>query len=151
MTTKLSAITKNNGAEAYIIEHGAPAPLGSYSHAVQAGPFVFISGQGARDPLTGQEAGLTFDNAGNIVAYDIEVQTEAVLKNLITVLSTLNLDLDSLVDVSVFLADMNDFAKFNKVYAKYFNFAGAPARTTIQAAKLPGKNFIEIKATAYSP
>jgi enamine deaminase RidA (YjgF/YER057c/UK114 family) len=56
-----------------------------------------------------------------------------------------------LIDVSVFLADIKDFGKFNKVYAEYFSFQDPPARTTIQAAGLPGKNFIEIKAIALNP
>ena len=133
------------------VETEAPMPLGAYSHAVKAGQLLFVSGCGARDAKTGTESGVTLDAQGNVTAYDIEVQTRACIKNLETVLKAAGCTLQDLVDVSVFLADMNDFAKYNKVYAEFFSFAGPPARTTIQAAKLPGKNFIEIKGIALCP
>lgn len=133
------------------IPEKAPSPLGAYSHAVRAGDFVYLSGQGARLPETGAEVGVTLDAAGNVTAYDIEVQTHAVIKNMQIILQAAKLNLQDVVDVSVFLADIKDFGKFNQVYAQYFSFAGPPARTTVQAAALPGKNFIEIKAIAYSP
>lgn len=127
----------------------APSPLGAYSHAIVAGGFVFVSGQGARDATTGKEAGVVLDGAGEVASYDIAVQTTAVIENLKTVLTACRCNLESLVDVTVFLKDMADFAQYNEVYARYFSFAGAPARTTVQVADLPGNNFIEIKATAY--
>lgn len=126
----------------------APGPLGNYSHAVRAGDLLFVSGMGARDAKTGTESGITCDAAGNVTSYDIEVQTRAVLHNLQTVLTEAGCTLHDVVDMTVFLADMNDFAKYNKVYGEHFNFEGPPARTTVQVAKLPGKNFIEIKAIA---
>jgi 2-aminomuconate deaminase len=129
----------------------APGPLGNYSHAVRAGNLLFVSGMGARDATTGTESGITVDEEGNVTSYDIEVQTRAVLHNLQTVLTEAGCTLQNVVDVTVFLADMKDFDKYNRVYGKYFNFTGPPARTTIQAAKLPGKNFIEIKAIALCP
>jgi 2-aminomuconate deaminase len=129
----------------------APGPLGNYSHAVRAGNLLFVSGMGARDAKTGTESGITVDSAGNVTSYDIAVQTRAVLRNLQTVLEEAGCSLKDVVDVSVFLADMNDFEKYNRVYGEHFNFEGPPARTTIQAAKLPGKNFIEIKAIALCP
>ena len=134
--------------EPVIVHEAAPSPLGNYSHAMKAGPLLFVSGQGARDPHTGVEAGITCDADGKVTAYDIEVQTRAVIANLQTVLKAAGLTLEDVVDVSVFLADMKDFPKYNKVYSEYFSFAGPPARTTVQAAALPGKNFIEIKAVA---
>lgn len=129
----------------------APSPLSSYSHAVRVGPFVFISGQGSRDPKSGQEAGVTLDANGRVASYDIEVQTHAVIANLQSVLNAANCELTDLVDVTVFLVNMQDFAKYNSVYEKYFSFPNPPARTTVAAAALPGKNFIEIKATAFRP
>jgi len=132
-----------------IVEGKAPRPLGAYSHAIEAGGFLFVSGQGARDATTGIERGVELGADGEILAYDIKVQTEAVIGNLTTVLKEAGLSLEDLVDVSVFLADMNDFKSYNEVYEKYFSFPDPPARTTVQAARLPGKNFIEIKATAY--
>lgn len=126
---------------------GAPAPLGTYAHAVRAGGFVFCSGQGARDPETGREAGVELDAAGAVVRYDIEVQTRAALRNLRGVLEAAGTSWERLVEVNVFLKDMNDFAAMNDVYAHEFP-DGGPARTTIGVADLPGDNFVEIRAVA---
>jgi reactive intermediate/imine deaminase len=130
-----------------LTEH-APSPLGAYSHAVKAGPFLFVSGQGCRNADTGIECGITLDSDGRAIGYDIAAQTHGCLKNLIAVLQAAGCSLQDVVDMTVFLADMDDFPSYNQVYAQYFNFAEPPARTTIQAARLPGKNFIEIKAIA---
>jgi reactive intermediate/imine deaminase len=127
---------------------GAPAPLGAYSHARVAGNLLYLAGQGARDANTGVEVGVTLDDSGKITGYDIKAQTHAVIKNMTTVLHAYGLDLTNLVDVSVFLANMDDFSSFNSVYSEYFTFPEPPTRTTIQAARLPGRNFIEIKAIA---
>ncbi len=129
----------------------APSPLSSYSHAVRVGQFVFVSGQGSRDPKTGKEAGVTLDASGQVLSYDIEVQTQAVIANLQSVLKAAGCELTDLVDVTVFLVNMNDFSKYNSIYEKHFSFPNPPARTTVAAAALPGKNFIEIKATAFCP
>lgn len=129
----------------------APSPLGAYSHAVKAGPFLYLSGQGARDAESGDEVGVTCDTNGKVVSYDIEIQTHAVIKNMKTILEACGCQLSDLVDVSVFLKDMKDFARFNKVYAEYFSIPQPPARTTVAALDLPGKNFIEIKAVALLP
>ncbi len=126
----------------------APSPLGAYSHAVKAGNFLYLSGQGARDAKSGVEVGISCDATGKVTAYDIKAQTHAVIKNMSVVLQAAGCTLEDLVDVSVFLADMQDFKSYNEVYAEYFSFPNPPARTTIQAAALPGKNFIEIKAIA---
>jgi len=127
----------------------APSPLSSYSHAVRVGQFVFVSGQGARDPQTGKEAGVALDVSGKVQSYDIETQTHAVIANLKSVLNAAGCELTDLVDVTVFLVHMEDFPKYNSVYEKYFSFPNPPARTTVAASALPGKNFIEIKATAF--
>jgi reactive intermediate/imine deaminase len=127
----------------------APAPLGAYSHAVWAGNLLFVSGQGAREAETGREAGVNLDGQGNVESYDIEVQTRAVLNNLKFVLQASGCSMEDLVDVSVFLKDMSDFQKYNRVYAEFMNFENPPARTTVAVKDLPGKNFIEIKAIAF--
>jgi reactive intermediate/imine deaminase len=146
------AKTTSNPARVPInVKYKAPAPLGNYSHAVKAGQLLFVSGQGSRDADTGTECGITVDDFGKVVAYDIEAQTHGCIRNLITVLEAAGCTLKDLVDVSVFLADINDFQKYNRVYSEYFSFEGPPARTTVQAAALPGKNFIEIKAIALCP
>ncbi len=131
-----------------VVPEKAPSPLGNYSHAMKAGPLLFVSGMGARDPKTGTESGVTLDASGNVVSYDIEEQTRACIRNLQTVLEAAGCTLQDVVDMSVFLADMKDFQKYNQVYGQYFNFEGPPARTTVQVVALPGKNFIEIKAIA---
>lgn len=144
-------MSQNNSGtrSAVVIEPGeAPSPLGAYSHAVKAAGLVFLAGQGARDATTGKEAGITLDEEGKVVAYDIEAQTKAVIENMIAVLRAADCQLTDLVDVTVFLKDMNDFAKYNSVYRTYFSFDSPPARTTVQVADLPGNNFIEIKAIA---
>lgn len=128
----------------------APSPLGAYCHAVRAGDFLFLSGQGARDAITGEEKGLTLDAEGNVTGYDIEAQTHAVIQNVRVVLQAAGLDLPDLVDVVVYLADMNDFSAYNKIYGQYFSFENPPARTTVES-RPPGKNYIEIKAVAYAP
>jgi len=132
------------------IQENAPAPLGAYSHAVKAGPFVFVCGLGARSPETGAEVGLVMNESGGVLRYDIEAQTRQVLENLAAVLKAADCALTDVVDVTAFLAHMDDFAQFNRVYGEYFNFESPPARTTIQALP-PGRNFIEIKAIAYKP
>lgn len=144
----MSAAKTGNEKIAYNITGKAPSPLGSYSHAVEAGGFLFVSGQGARNPDTGVEEGVTLDENGKVTSYDIEVQTEWVIKNLSIVLKEAGLSLENLVDVTVFLKDMNDFPKYNAVYKKHFSFQDPPCRTTVQAADLPGRNHIEIKAMA---
>lgn len=126
----------------------APPPLGAYSHALRVGQLLFVAGQGARDPKSGKEAGVVLDANDSVVSYDIEVQTEAVIRNLSIVLESAGLGLKDVVDVTVFLCDMKDFGKYNQVYSRHFTFENAPARTTVQVAGLPGKNFIEIKAVA---
>jgi reactive intermediate/imine deaminase len=146
-----NTMTSSKAKFGYNITGKAPKPLGSYSHAVKAGGFLFVAGQGARNADTGEEAGVTTDSHGTILSYDIEVQTEAVIENLKVVLKEAGLSMEDLVDVTVFLADMKDFGKYNKVYEKHFSFPHPPARTTVEVARLPGKNFIEIKATAVYP
>ncbi len=89
------------------------------------------------------------DDQGKVISYDIEVQTRAVLDNLLNVLNASGCSLEDLVEVNVFLKDMADFPKYNDVYSEYFSFAAPPARTTVAVAGLPGRNFIEIKALAY--
>jgi 2-aminomuconate deaminase len=126
----------------------APLPLGAYSHAVKAGPFVYLCGLGARNPETGKEDGVTLDASGSVLHYDIEVQTRTVLQNLIVVLEAADCSLSDVVDVTVYLRNMKDFAAYNKIYGEFFNFEGLPARTTIESSP-PGHNFIEIKAIAY--
>jgi len=148
----MSQNNRGAGRTAIIIEEGkAPGPLGAYSHAVKAGGLVFLAGQGARDATTGKEAGVKLAENGTVLSYEIEVQTRAVIENMIVVLKAAGCDITDIVDVTVFLKDMKDFAKYNAVYKEYFSFENPPARTTVAVADLPGNNFIEIKAIAVQP
>ena len=114
----------------------APGAIGPYSQAVKTGNMVFCSGQIPIDPLT-----------GNFVSEDVAEQTEQVLKNLSAVLEAAGSDLGKVVKTTVFLADMNDFAAMNDVYARYFN-ENKPARATVQAARLPRDARVEIECIA---
>jgi reactive intermediate/imine deaminase len=125
----------------------APRPLGAYAHAARAGQLLFISGQGARDPATGRERGVLLNPDGSMKSYDIREQTRAAIANVEAVLRAAGGALKDVVDVTVFLLDMTDFAAYNEVYAEAFG-SHRPARTTVGAASLPGNNAIEIKAVA---
>jgi 2-iminobutanoate/2-iminopropanoate deaminase len=114
----------------------APKAIGPYSQAVVSNGFAYLSGQIPNDPATGQ-----------LVEGDITAQTERVLQNLKAVLEACGASLDSVLKVSVFLKDMADFPKMNEVYARYFT-SNAPARSTVQAAKLPRDVSVEIDAIA---
>jgi 2-iminobutanoate/2-iminopropanoate deaminase len=114
----------------------APKPIGPYSQAVAAGGFLFLSGQTPIDPETGE-----------VVAGDIEAQTERAILNLLAVLKEARVTPENVVKTTVYLADMKDFPRMNEVYARYFK-AEPPARTTIQAAGLPRNVQVEIDLIA---
>lgn len=118
----------------------APQAIGPYSQAVAAGPYLFLSGQ---IPLNPQ--------MGTIVADDIESQTHQVIDNIEAILAAKGLSLASVVRTEVYLKDMRDLVTMNTVYADRFKQAVKPARTTIQAAKLPLDCRIEITCIAYCP
>jgi len=113
----------------------APAAIGPYSQAVRSGGMVFVSGQ---IPLTPE---------GELVDGDVEAQTEQVLENLAAVLEAAGSSLDRVVQVSAFLADMNDFARFNEVYARHFR-EPYPARAVVEAARLPKDVRVEVACVA---
>lgn len=117
-----------------------PKPVGPYSPGMAFDRLIFVSGQGATDPASGRLAGP-----------DVETQTEQCLKNLQTILRAAGSDLDRVLRCGVFLLDMTEFARMNAVYERVF--AGhRPARTTIQAAALPGDGLrVEIDCIAYLP
>jgi 2-iminobutanoate/2-iminopropanoate deaminase len=114
----------------------APQAIGPYSQAIRASGFVFTSGQIALDPATQQ-----------VAAGGVAVQTERVLRNLAAVLEAAGSGLDKVVKSTVFLKDMNDFAAMNEVYGKHFNGA-APARSTVEVARLPKDVLVEIDVIA---
>lgn len=114
----------------------APRAIGPYSQAVVANGFVFLSGQIPLDPATNQ-----------LVEGDVAVQTERVLENLKAVLEACGSSLGSVVKTTVFLKDMADFPRMNEVYGRYFP-ANAPARSTVQVARLPRDVSVEIEVIA---
>lgn len=117
-----------------------PKPVGPYSPGVNFERLIFVSGQGATDPATGELAGA-----------DVETQTEQCLKNLQAILKAGGSDLTHVLRCGVFLLDMKEFQLMNGVYARVFG-EHRPARTTIQAAGLPGVGLrVEIDCIAYVP
>jgi 2-aminomuconate deaminase len=126
-------------------------PLARYSHARRVGNLLFIAGQGARDPKTDMEAGITLDALGQVVAIDISIQTSAVLANVERALVDHGLTRRDIVDMQVFLTDMADFSAMNAVWNDFFDEGEPPTRTTVAVKTLPGKNFVEMKAIAAFP
>lgn len=115
----------------------APQAIGPYSQAIKLGNLVFLSGQVHLDPV-----------AGKLVEGDITVQTEQVMKNLQAVLTAAGTSFDKVVKTTIYLVDMDDFAKVNEIYGKYFSIP-QPARSTVAVARLPKDARIEIDLIAY--
>jgi 2-iminobutanoate/2-iminopropanoate deaminase len=115
----------------------APAPVGPYNQSVKVGNLLFVSGQIALIPAT-----------GDLVQGSIEEETQQVMKNLSAVLSEAGMDFDNVVKASVFVKDMHDYAKINGVYAQYFDEATAPARELVEVANLPKFVNVEISVIA---
>ena len=113
-----------------------PKPIGPYSQAIKSNGFLFVSGQIALDPQSGE-----------FVGTDVRQQTERVLENLKAILEAAGSSLKHVVKTTVFLKDMNDFPAMNETYARYFNTT-PPARSTIQAARLPKDALVEIEVIA---
>jgi 2-iminobutanoate/2-iminopropanoate deaminase len=114
----------------------APAAIGPYSQAIRAGHLLFVSGQIPLDPASGA-----------LLTGGISEQTERVLKNLGAILEAAGASFDRVVKTTVYLADMSEFAAMNEVYGRYFP-SPAPARATIQAARLPRDVRVEIDLIA---
>ncbi|MCA1797910.1 MAG: RidA family protein [Xanthomonadaceae bacterium] len=126
----------------------APEPVGAYPHARRVGDLLFLSGVGPRQPGTRVIPGVTLDDQGRVVAYDIEVQTRSVFENVRLILEDAGSSWDRLVDVTVYLTDMQaDFAAYNRLWAEYFP-ENAPCRTTIGISALPTPIAIELKCVA---
>jgi len=120
----------------YIHSDNAPAPIGPYSQAIDVNGFIFTSGQIALDPQT-----------GNIVSEEIEAQVHQVIKNLQAVLIEAGSGLSKVVKTTIFLANMNDFAKVNEIYGSYFA-STKPARSTVEVSVLPKNVLVEIDCIA---
>ena len=114
----------------------APAAIGPYSQAITSGNLLFLSGQIPLDPAT-----------GHLVAGGIEEQTRQVFTNIGAILQAAGLSFDAVVSATVYVMDMNDFGKVNEIYATYFS-SPAPARATVQVARLPKDALVEIQVVA---
>lgn len=112
---------------------GAPAPIGPYNQAIRHGNTLYVSGQIAIHPQTGE-----------MVDSDIESETRQVLENLKAVVEAGGFTLEDVVKCSIFISDMGQFAAINGVYSEYFNDATAPARETVQVSVLPKNVNVEI-------
>jgi len=115
----------------------APAPVGPYNQSVKAGNLLFVSGQIAIDPAT-----------GDLIMDSIETETHQVMNNLIAILNEAGMTLENVLKASVFVSDMNNYGKINAVYSEYFNEATAPARELVEVANLPKFVNIEISVIA---
>ena len=113
-----------------------PKPIGPYSQAIKANGFVYVSGQVALDPKTGE-----------MMAGDIEQQTERTIENLKAIVEASGTQLNHVVKTTVYLKNMDDFPAMNDVYARFFTLS-PPARSTVQAVRLPKDALVEIDAIA---
>lgn len=113
----------------------APAAIGPYSQAIEVNGMVFISGQIPVDPATGK------------IAETVEEQAEQALKNVSAVLAAAGTDMEHVIKTTVFIKEMNDFAKINEIYAKFFTGA-FPARSCVEVARLPKDVLLEVEAIA---
>lgn len=120
-----------------VLTDRGPKPIGPYSQAVKSNGFVFVSGQVALDPATGE-----------FVGTEVRGQTERVMENLKVILEAAGVLLTHVVKTTVYLKNMEDFAAMNEVYARYFK-ASPPARSTVQAARLPKDALVEIDVVAF--
>ncbi len=114
----------------------APAAIGPYSQAVKAGNLLFVSGQ---IPLNAK--------TGNLVTTGIEAETEQVMKNITAILNAANCNLQQVIKATIFIKNMDDFAKINAVYASYFT-EDFPARETVEVSRLPKDVNVEISVIA---
>ena len=115
----------------------APAPIGPYNQAILSGNTLYISGQIAINPVSGE---LELEN--------IEDETEQVMRNLRAILGAAEMSFENVIKSSIFISDMNNFAKINAVYSKYFEEETAPARETVEVANLPKFVNVEISMIA---
>ena len=115
----------------------APAPIGPYNQAVVAGNMLFVSGQIAIDPKT-----------GDLLQGDIQAETKLVMENLKAILTEAGTDFSKVIKSTIFLMDMGQFAQVNEVYGSYFDNATAPARETVQVSGLPKGVQVEISVVA---
>ena len=126
----------------------APEPVGLYPHARKVGNLLFLSGVGPREKGAKEIPGVTLNEDGKIISYDIELQCHSVFKNVKMILEDAGSSWENLIDVTVFLTNMkDDFNKYNELYGKYFK-NNQPCRTTVEIISLPTPIAIELKCIA---
>ncbi len=133
----LSGCAQMGSTKEVVLTSGAPAPIGPYSQGIRSGNMLFLAGQGAIDPKTNQP----------MTSASIEDQTKQALENLRAVLEANGMTLGNIVSTTVYMKDLNDFARMNTVYGTYFTDK-PPARATLEAARLPRDLKVEISAIA---
>ncbi|WP_242135280.1 RidA family protein [Aestuariivivens marinum] len=117
--------------------HNAPVPIGPYNQAVLVGNTLYTSGQIAFNPET-----------GNLILEDIKTETHQVMQNLKAVLAAANMTFDNVIKSTIFISSMDDFSLINEAYGSYFDDTTAPARETVQVARLPKDVNVEISMIA---
>lgn len=115
----------------------APAPIGPYNQAILSGNTLYTSGQIAINPET-----------GDLILNDIETQTKQVMANLEAILEAAGMTFENVIKSSIFITNMDDFSTINSIYGSYFNETTAPARETVQVARLPKNVNVEISVIA---
>ena len=123
-------------AKNVVLSTAAPAPIGPYSQAIQSGNMLFVSGQIALDPAS-----------GNLVTGSIEEETHRVMKNVQAILAAAQYSFSHVVKCTIFLKDMNNFPKVNTIYGSYFA-SEPPARETVEVSRLPKDVNVEISCIA---
>ena len=115
----------------------APAPIGPYNQAILTGKTLYTSGQIAINPKTGE-----------LVLNNIQEETHQVMQNIKAILEATDMTFENVIKTSIFISNMNDFSEINKIYGSYFDEANAPARETVQVARLPKDVNVEISVIA---
>ncbi len=135
----LSYNCNNNSSMKKIIKtNEAPEPIGPYNQAIEAGEFIFLSGQIGIDVDTGE-----------LINENIQAETNQVMRNIESVLKASNRNFDNVVKSTIFLKNLNDFSIVNEVYSQYFKNKISPARETVEVARLPKDANVEISVIAY--
>ncbi len=126
----------------------APDPVGPYPHARRVGNLLFLSGIGPREKGVSDIPGVILDEDGDIASYDIEAQCHSVFRNVRYILEDAGSSWENLIDVTVFLINMqDDFPIFNRIYTEYFK-DNQPSRTTVEVRRLPTEIAVEVKCIA---
>ncbi len=155
-STVPSSVPSSISPSERITSSKAPPPVGPYPHARREGEFIFLSGCGPRKPGTSTIPGVTLNAAGEVVSYDVEVQTRSVIDNIRVILEAAGAGLENVIDVQAYLTDMKrDFATFNRIYGEYFGARKdqdgvpiGPCRTTVEVGALPTPIAVELKVIA---